>query len=132
MGLLYIASTTVYNSIIAVCIILGNVSYAIPAVLLMLNGRKMNPNRWLKLGLLGWISNIVTIGWTIFTTVMWLFPLTPHPTGETMSNHAVRIGLMIDYSVAVLGGMAILAILDWGFYARKHYSGPNETDLAEQ
>lgn len=86
LGLLYIASTTVYGSIIAVCIILGNISYAIPALLLMLGGRRMNPARGMKLGFIGWIANIITVVWTVFTTVMWLFPLTPHPGGETMSE----------------------------------------------
>jgi choline transport protein len=86
LGALYVGSTTVYGSIIACCIILGNISYAIPAALLMLRGRRMNSNRWLKLGILGWIANIVTVLWCLFTTVMWLFPLESTPDAADMSK----------------------------------------------
>jgi hypothetical protein len=34
-----------------------------------------------------------------------------------------------DYSVAVLGGMAIIALLDWIFYGRKHFKGPDAGGL---
>ncbi|GMK55521.1 hypothetical protein CspeluHIS016_0205770 [Cutaneotrichosporon spelunceum] len=118
LGCLYIASDTVYNSIISCCIILQNFSFAIVATQLLFRKRKFNENRWLKLGALGWVANIITIIWFLFTTVMWLFPLEPHPTGSTM-----------NYSVAVLGAMAIIAALDWVFYARKHFRGPSEATM---
>lgn len=35
-----------------------------------------------------------------------------------------------DYGVAVLVGMAIIAGLDWIFYARKHFEGVHSSDLA--
>jgi hypothetical protein len=87
LGALYVASTTVYNSIIACCIILGNVSFAIPSVQLMLRGRKMREGRWLRLGVLGWVVNGVTVAWTAITLVMWLFPLDPDPSPADMSEH---------------------------------------------
>ncbi|ORY22185.1 putative choline transport protein [Naematelia encephala] len=118
LGALYVASTTVYNSIIACCIILGNISFSIPAVQLMLRGRRMNPNRWLKLGALGWAANIVTVVWTIFTTVMWLFPITPHPDAADM-----------NYSVVVLVVMGLIALLDWVLHGRKHFVGPKLEDV---
>lgn len=86
LGLLYIASDTVYNSIISCCIMLQNFAISVVAVQLMLNGRRMNPNRWLKLGAFGWVANVVTVVWTVFSTVMWLFPITPHPTAADMSE----------------------------------------------
>ncbi|KAK4689137.1 choline transport protein, partial [Tremellales sp. Uapishka_1] len=118
LGALYVGSTTVYGSIIACCIILGNISYAIPATVLMLRGRKMNPARWLKLGGLGWVANIITVVWCLFTTVMWLFPLEPKPTSSEM-----------NYSVAVLGGMALIMLADWVFWGRKHFIGPDVSTL---
>lgn len=87
LGALYVASTTVYNSIIACCIILGNVSFAIPSVQLMLRGRKMREGRWLRLGMLGWVVNGVTVAWTAITLVMWLFPLEPDPAPADMSEY---------------------------------------------
>ncbi len=37
--------------------------------------------------------------------------------------------LLIDYSVAVLGGMAIIALLDWIVHGRKQFRGPDAGDL---
>lgn len=34
-----------------------------------------------------------------------------------------------DYSIAVLGAMALIAGLDWVFYARKHFHGPSEATM---
>lgn len=138
LGLLYIGSATVYNSIISCCIILQNIAISVVAIQLMLKGRKMNPNRWLKLGWFGWVANSVTVVWTVFTTVMWLFPLTPKPTGSEMSAYPVALTkhyrllvdtLLSDYSVAVLGAMALIALLDWVFHARKHFHGPSKATL---
>ncbi|KAL8283778.1 hypothetical protein RQP46_005210 [Phenoliferia psychrophenolica] len=102
LGVLYVANTTLYSSIIACCIILGNISFAIPAVQLLLNGRKLPEGRWMKLGWLGALANVVTILFTVFTTIMWLFPTVRDPSSSEM-----------NYSVAVLGGMALIAIVDW-------------------
>ncbi|KAL1407660.1 hypothetical protein Q8F55_007093 [Vanrija albida] len=118
LGLLYIASDTVYNSIISCCIMLQNFAVSVVAVQLMLKGRRMNPARWLRLGAFGWVANGVTVAWTLFSTVMWLFPITPRPTAAEM-----------NYSVAVLGAMALIALLDWVFYARKHFRGPSDATL---
>ncbi len=46
----------------------------------------MNPNRWLKLGMFGWVANAITLLWCLFTSVMWLFPLEPNPKAEDMSE----------------------------------------------
>lgn len=89
LGALYCASTTAYGSIIGDCIILGNISFAIPATQLLLNRRNFNQNRWLRLGWLGAVANVVTILFCLLTTVMWLFPLTPKPAAEEMSTSEV-------------------------------------------
>lgn len=74
------------DSIISCCIILQNFSFSVVAAQLLFRRRRFNENRWLKLGWLGWVANIVTIVWTLFSTVMWLFPITPNPDGATMSE----------------------------------------------
>lgn len=86
LGALYCASTTAYGSIIGDCIILGNISFAIPAIQLLLNRREFKEDRWLRLGWLGAVANGVTILFCILTTVMWLFPLTPKPAAIEMSK----------------------------------------------
>lgn len=117
LGALYCASTTAYGSIIGDCIILGNISFAIPATQLLLNRRNFNQNRWLRLGWLGAVANVVTILFCLLTTVMWLFPLTPKPAAEEM-----------NYGSAVLGGMALIALGDW-FIFRRRFHGPTQDDV---
>jgi choline transport protein len=86
LGLLYIGSTTVYNSTISCCIILQNFAISVVCVQLMLKGRKMNEHRWLNLGAFGWVCNVVTVVWTVWSSVMWLFPITPDPSASEMSK----------------------------------------------
>lgn len=86
IGAVYVGSAAGFTSIIACSIILGNVSYAIPAAQLLLRKRDMSQDRWLKLGWIGGVANVVVIVYTLFTTVMWLFPLTPKPSQQEMSE----------------------------------------------
>ncbi|BGP29480.1 hypothetical protein JCM10296v2_001219 [Rhodotorula toruloides] len=117
LGALYCASTTAYGSIISTCIILGNISFAIPATHILLRKREMKHNRWMRLGWLGGVSNVVTILFCLLTTVMWLFPLTPNPKPIDM-----------NYRAAVLGGMDLLALLDF-LFVRKSFHGPTSDEL---
>ncbi|KAK5999995.1 hypothetical protein QM012_005083 [Aureobasidium pullulans] len=121
IGAVYVGSAAGFTSIIACSIILGNVSYAIPAAQLLLRKRDMSQDRWLKLGWLGGVANVVVIVYTLFSTVMWLFPLPPKPSQQEM-----------NYSIAVLGGMAVVAALDWLFMARKRFVGPRYAEVLEQ
>ncbi|ORY90716.1 hypothetical protein BCR35DRAFT_349656 [Leucosporidium creatinivorum] len=84
LGVLYVASPTVYSSIIACCIILGNLSFSIPAAQVLMGG-VLPASRWMKLGVLGTVARVVTILFTIFTTVMWLFPTTSNPSPGVMN-----------------------------------------------
>lgn len=52
--------------------------------------------------------------------------------GEDEWAAALGVGgkpLTPDYSVAVLGAMALIAALDWVFYARKHFHGPSQATM---
>ncbi|GAA6008723.1 hypothetical protein JCM10207_001698 [Rhodosporidiobolus poonsookiae] len=119
LGALYCASTTAYSSIIGCCIILGNISFAVPAVqMLFCGGRgRIKQDRWMRLGWLGVVANVVTVAFCALTTVMWLFPLEPNPAPADM-----------NYGAAVLGGMALIALVDW-FIVRKDFHGPTSDDL---
>lgn len=86
IAFLYLGSTIAYNSIVATAIILSYVSFSIPTVCLLLRGRKMNEQRWLKLGNFGWFANIATVAWTAFSGIMWLFPLEKNPSALSMSE----------------------------------------------
>ncbi|GAA5855727.1 hypothetical protein JCM8547_001660 [Rhodosporidiobolus lusitaniae] len=118
-GVLYVASTTAYNSIVSCAIILSYISFAIPTVVLMLDRRRsLDPTRRCRLGVLGWVANSVVVLWTVFTTVMWLFPLTPDPDASEM-----------NFAIVVLGVLAVLGAALWFLYARRHFHGPTLDDL---
>jgi choline transport protein len=73
-GLMYLASTTAFNNIIAVCTLFLNVTYAFPQGLLLWRGRDVLPPRWLNLGRWGIFINAFSVIWICFMTVIWCFP----------------------------------------------------------
>jgi choline transport protein len=81
-GLLYMASTQAFNSIITTAVLAVNISYVVPAALVLLRGRdRVLPERHFKLGRLGYFCNawaplwITTIG--IFICFPNILPVTP-------------------------------------------------------
>ncbi|KAJ6260879.1 hypothetical protein Dda_3540 [Drechslerella dactyloides] len=75
LGLLYIASSTAFNSMITACVVLLYFSYSIPIVLLLFAKGRNNLTRgpfWA--GPFGLISNYVVLIWTAFTFVLYSFP----------------------------------------------------------
>lgn len=73
LGLLYLASSTAFNSLVTGCILLQYISYLIPVVLLMLKGRKIRHGPF-WLGKFGWISNFGLVAWALFTLIFYSFP----------------------------------------------------------
>ena len=95
LGLLYLGSYTAFNRCVAIsnCGLLGNpsshlknsmvtasivllyISYAIPVVCLLIKGRNNLPHGPFWMGPLGFFSNIVLCLWTLFTLIMYSFPV---------------------------------------------------------
>lgn len=87
LGLLYLGSTTAFNSMMTACISLLYVSYSIPILCLWYRGRNNIHHGPFWLGKLGMAANIVTITWTVFCIVMYSFPSTmPVHTGSKFSS----------------------------------------------
>lgn len=83
LGLLYLGSTTAFNSMMTACISLLYVSYSIPILCLWYRGRNNIHHGPFWLGKFGLAANIITITWTIFCIVMYSFPSTmPVHTGS--------------------------------------------------
>lgn len=74
LGLLYLGSSTAFNSMMTACISLLYVSYAIPVICLWYQGRNNIQHGPFWLGKLGAAANILTIIWTIFCLIMYSFP----------------------------------------------------------
>lgn len=82
LGILYLVSTTAFNSLVTGGILMQYISYMIPVALLMSRGREMGRKGsfWLgrksstKGGALGWVSNSVLMLWGGFTCIVYSFP----------------------------------------------------------
>lgn len=130
-----------FNAFISTTVIVAQISFAIPAAILICRRRSASflpPGRKFKLPTpIGYFSNAVTIIWAVVLLIFFCFPAEFPVTGGNMSmclpsfpplrlnpgwmdtNHGV-----IDYASPVLAIMLILGIANWFLYARKWYQGP--------
>ncbi|KAK4499995.1 hypothetical protein PRZ48_008181 [Zasmidium cellare] len=113
-GLLYLASTTAFNSIITSAVLFLNLSYAIPQGILLVRGRKrMLPTRYLSLGWFGAWCNVFAVVWTAILTVIICFPPSLPVSVEAM-----------NYTSVVLVGMVLIVLGLWVGVGRKKFQGP--------
>ncbi|KAL4920765.1 amino acid/polyamine transporter I [Aspergillus aurantiobrunneus] len=117
VGIVYVCSSTAFNSFISTSVIVAQISYAIPAALLVLRRRAAHylpTSRPFKVpNLVGYFSNIVCIIWAIILTVFFCFHTVFPVTGGNM-----------NYASVVLVAMLVVGVANWFAYARKHYHGP--------
>ncbi|KAL4927105.1 putative choline transport protein [Aspergillus undulatus] len=117
VGVAYVASSTAFNAFISTTVIVAQISFAIPAVLLIL--RKRSPtflprSRPFRVpNVLGYMCNAVCVIWAVILTVFFCFPTVLPVTGGNM-----------NYASVVLVVMLILGVVNWFVYARGHYHGP--------
>ncbi|KAF1915342.1 amino acid/polyamine transporter I [Ampelomyces quisqualis] len=116
IGCIYLGSTSASNAFIGSGLILARITYAIPAALLMYRKRSavwVPETRYFSLPLVpGWIANGTTIFVAIFALVLYSLPVAiPVTIPVTGTN--------MNYTIAVIGVMAIFMILNWFLYARK-------------
>ncbi|KAK6198007.1 amino acid permease-domain-containing protein [Scheffersomyces amazonensis] len=108
IGCIYMGSSTAYNSMIIGGVVFQMLSYSIPVTFLLKNGRDSIKHGPFWLGRIGWISNWVTIGWTIFTTVFYSLPPVMPVTAGNM-----------NYVSAVMGVFGLYCVIYW--FARGKY-----------
>lgn len=83
LGLLYLGSSTAFNSMVTACIVLLYASYVVPIVCLLWRGRDNLKHGPFWLGRLGLVCNIVVLAWTLFCLVIYSFPsVYPVTTGS--------------------------------------------------
>ncbi|KAL4742094.1 amino acid permease-domain-containing protein [Aspergillus similis] len=127
-GLLYLASTTTFYSIITSAVLFLNITYAVPQGILLLrrarsllsSTSKMNTNmsilppRYLNLGpLIGSFCNAFSILWIIVLGIFVCFP--PEIPVDLASA---------NYTPAVVVGIFGLIVLFWGLGGKKMFEGP--------
>lgn len=100
---------------IAACIVLLYVSYAVPIISLLIRGRSSIKPGPFWLGPFGLLANIVTLIWTLFTLIMYSFPYAQPVTAGNM-----------NYVSAVYAVVAFIVTVDWFTRARKSFRGVGE------
>ncbi|WYZ36003.1 hypothetical protein EsH8_X_000650 [Colletotrichum jinshuiense] len=124
-GLLYLGPDVAFNAYIASCTLFLNLSYALPVMILLVRGRKLvtdNPPVFtLGRGILGYVTNWVSVLFVLVTSVYFCFP------------PAIPINLStMNYVTAVIGIFFVYAVGLW-ILKRKTYNGPNiELILGEE
>ncbi|CDK24048.1 unnamed protein product [Kuraishia capsulata CBS 1993] len=113
IGLLIFASNTALNAVSGSYVTTMYVAYLIPFLGLVFKqdryGKGVVP--LFNLGRWGKPMNIICIVWFLFASA-WLCVPSYQPVTATTMN----------YTIAVLGATAFVAIVNWLFYARKHFS----------
>ncbi|KAK7536466.1 amino acid permease-domain-containing protein [Phyllosticta citribraziliensis] len=112
VGCLYLGSYTAFNSMVAACIVLLYVSYAIPIVCLLVRGRDNIPHGPFWLGPIGLFSNFVLLAYTGFTLIMFSFPYSMPVAPSNM-----------NYVCAVYGVIVAIIAVDWLARGRRKYRG---------
>lgn len=115
-GLLYIASTTAFNSIVALAILSSNITCTIPQAIVLFRGRsKVLPPRYFDLGpVLGPLCNGFSLLYVSLYTVLFCFPI----------FLPAAAGSMNYVSVVLISSMIFITVLWWGG-KRKTFVGPN-------
>ncbi|GAA5912578.1 hypothetical protein JCM8208_002001 [Rhodotorula glutinis] len=120
-SLIYLGSSAAFNAILSSSVVFLNLSYSVPIALLLIRGRHLLrpesfPSPTWTLGpLLGPVCNVLSLVFTLVTTVFFLFPPVNHPTAEEM-----------NYAVAVVGLVAIVSVITWFVQGRKSFVGPRD------
>ncbi|GIC85644.1 putative choline transport protein [Aspergillus udagawae] len=117
IGIVYVCSTTAFNAFIGTTVIVAQISFAVPAALLIYRRRSaeyLPPSRPFKVPhVVGYVCNVMTIVWAVVITVFFTFPTTFPVTGGNM-----------NYASVVLVVMLLLGVVNWFVYAKRHYHGP--------
>lgn len=99
IGCIYMGSTTSFNAIITASICLLLMSYAIPTVLLLQKGRLNICHGPFWMGPVGFVSNIMTLIWTIFCLVFLSFPYVKPVTPSNMNYVSAAYGVVFIYII---------------------------------
>ncbi|KAL0938624.1 amino acid transporter [Colletotrichum truncatum] len=112
-GLLYVASTQAFNSIITAAVLVINISYIVPQAICLIQGRaKKLPSRPFNLGILGYVCNSFSPVWITVIGIVICFPNILPVTAASM-----------NYVCVVLGAISIFVVGTW-YWIRNQFEGP--------
>ncbi|KAI1746649.1 amino acid/polyamine transporter I [Xylaria castorea] len=114
-GLLYLASTTAFNSIVTSAVLFLNLTYAVPQGILLFQGRNEHlPPRYLHLGIFGYFCNGFSILWIVVLGVLVSMPPSLPVSVQTM-----------NYTSVILVGLFVIILFLWYLDGRKKFEGPH-------
>ncbi|WWC62351.1 uncharacterized protein I303_104947 [Kwoniella dejecticola CBS 10117] len=121
-GLVQLGSTSTFNSLTGAATIVFEISYAIPAILMLCGGRKklnsVAPYRTSNLGRWGVPCNLLAVFFVLQSCVIYCFPASMPVDAANMS-----------YVVVFVGGFAIVLAVLWFTLARQRYEAPSEQSV---
>ncbi|KAG6212221.1 hypothetical protein E4U35_008175 [Claviceps purpurea] len=109
-GCLYLGSEVAFNSLIATGVLLLYFSYSIPVILVLFRGRSTFRHGPFWFPVLGYISNVVMLAWTVVAAIFYCFPY-----------HSVVQAEKMNYASLVLGVIALFICTLWFSFANRHY-----------
>jgi choline transport protein len=114
-GLLYLASTTAFNSIITSAVLFLNVTYTVPQGILLVQGRAQHlPPRYLNLGVFGGVCNAFSVLWIVVLGVAVCMPPSIPVSTATM-----------NYISVIITGLFVIIMVLWFVDGRKKFEGPH-------
>ncbi|CCH57997.1 hypothetical protein TBLA_0A01960 [Henningerozyma blattae CBS 6284] len=116
IGLLYLASSTAFNSLITGCIAFLLLSYIIPVICLLQKKRQIKHGPF-WLGKFGLFSNIVLLCWTLFSIVFFSFP----PNLPVNRNN-------MNYVCVVIVGFTCYQLIYWKWKGAKEFHSAQDDD----
>ncbi|KAH6880033.1 amino acid/polyamine transporter I [Thelonectria olida] len=109
-GCLYLGSDLAFNSLISTGILLQYISYSIPVILVLLQGRSTFQHGSFWYPKLGLLANAVMLAWTVVAIIFYCFPY-----------YLPAVADQMNYASAVLAAIGILTTALWFCYAKKNY-----------
>lgn len=113
LGLIYFGSTAAFTSFTGVATICLSISYGLPILISLLRGRQDVKRSSFSLGSFGYIINVISICWILLAVVLFSMPYTLPVTPSSM-----------NYASVVFAAFALISIIWYFVYARKHFTGP--------
>ncbi|KAL0941291.1 uncharacterized protein CTRU02_204054 [Colletotrichum truncatum] len=109
-GCLYLASDLAFNSLISTGLLLQYISYSIPVVLALMQGRSKFQHGPFWYPKLGFLANLVMLAWSVVALIFYCFPY-----------YLPAVAGQMNYASAVLAAIAILITTLWFCYAKRNY-----------
>lgn len=118
-GCIYLGSTVAFNAILSVSILLLQISYAVPIILVFIQGdaafgthsRQWSLGRWRR------PINFCAIAFAAVTGVCFVFPPSPEVNGVTM-----------NYASVVFAIVCLFAGVTWAIDGRRNFKGPRDLE----